>query len=239
MCKALLSRRSPPRLNQRRSTLPDKAVIGLTPDRATKAASERARPGCDHKVYTNAAIGGPTPSTSSSGAARPASNNSVTLSWLSLISPLRTCIRFASRTASARAITRSIFTLRSPHEETLSTCASVSDLHASTPKATIRKRVVRALIFDVRRNVICSRTAVRTRNTARIPSACRGIRNSFSSKGKVAAAISAASIGSVFPELRRVGAYLRGASTTRKPLLETAPATKAPYLPTPSMAQST
>ena len=68
------------------------------------------------------------------------------------------------------------------------------------------QEAVRALTFKVRLMVICSRAETRTRNAARMPSSCRGLRSWDCSSTRTDAAIAAASNGSDFPAPRRADA---------------------------------
>jgi hypothetical protein len=61
VCRALSSRRSPPRLILCLMVLPEDAGIGLTPARLANAASERTRPSEDQAANATAAVMGPMP----------------------------------------------------------------------------------------------------------------------------------------------------------------------------------
>src|SRR6266700_1580631 len=59
VCRARLSRRSPPRLRRCRIVWSLEAGTGATAARRAKAASERTRPRCDQATITSAATIGP------------------------------------------------------------------------------------------------------------------------------------------------------------------------------------
>src|SRR3954453_11501325 len=62
VCRALLARRSPPRLSRRRWVLPEETSTGLTPHNAAKDASLWRRSGLSPAGMSNAAaVSGPTP----------------------------------------------------------------------------------------------------------------------------------------------------------------------------------
>src|SRR5829696_5479558 len=97
VCRALLARRSPPRLSRRRWVLPEEASTGLTPQSAAKDASLWRRSGLSPAVMSSAAaVSGPTPLRSSS---RGACALSVSVIWRfrSSISVVSSRIRRASR----------------------------------------------------------------------------------------------------------------------------------------------
>ncbi len=81
VCRALLRDLSPPRFSRCRTVFPEDAGIGFTPAKEANPASFLTRPSCDHTVRHVAAVTGPNPFSSSSGAASLAVN-AVYLAWV-------------------------------------------------------------------------------------------------------------------------------------------------------------
>src|SRR5215213_10156918 len=137
MCRARLSRRSPPWLIRWRTVLPEEAGMGFTPARLAKAASERSRPGCDQAVNATAAVTGPIPGWLSSSRAGLWVTSSVTRLVLVLSSSSRAVTRLASRMASARAVAVARSSSRVP-------CGDGRDLAAGEGSARVDPEVAHA-----------------------------------------------------------------------------------------------